>query len=345
MSTVGVAFLLVTGLDLCRANVLSAVASRTGIFDSNGDQLGELSGSSLIAEPPPAIEFHTSTRRARYVLVDNAMETRSDVTSSERRNCDLVMPHSERDALIEPSLLASDIGSLSAAARTVAAAGAEWVHVDINDGSSICQRSLSSLGPASVAAVRTAAPSLHVDVHLYTVDPEAHVAEVAKAGASRITFQWEALLLDSTEARVPSGADAATRRAAALARARALAASIRAAGCTVGCCLAPSTAADEIAELCDADELELVNVLSVEPGIGGQPFQPTVMDKVRRIRAAHPKLPLLMVDGGIDATTAPLAAAAGANALVSGSYLFKALPGQMGERLEVLEHALKEHGD
>ena len=89
----------------------------------------------------------------------------------------------------------------------------------------------------------------------------------------------------------------------------------------------------------------MVNVLSVLPGIGGQAFRAEVLDKVRALRLAHPELPYLKVDGGIDAKTAPLAAAAGANALVSGSYLFKAPLGRMAERLEVLERALVGHGE
>ena len=88
-----------------------------------------------------------------------------------------------------------------------------------------------------------------------------------------------------------------------------------------------------------------MDVLTVNPGIGGQTLQPAVLDKVRALRRRHPQLPYLLVDGGIDDATAPAAAAAGANALVSGSYLFRAPPGRMGERVQLLERALVEHGE
>ena len=246
------------------------------------------------------------------------------------------MPRSGRAVLVEPSLLAADVGNLAAAAREAAAAGASAVHVDITDGSAPAGRALSSLGPASVAAVRAAAPSLRIDVHLYTLHPEAHVAAVAAAGADRITFQLETMGDDHGE-----GWD--TPEAAA--RAAALVALIRQAGCGVGVCIAPGTPASAVAALVAGGGVELVDVLAVNPGVGGQPFQHEQLDKVRQLRAAHPQLPYLMVDGGIDAATAPLAAAAGANALVSGSYVFGAPLGRLAERLQALHAALVEGGE
>ena len=91
--------------------------------------------------------------------------------------------------------------------------------------------------------------------------------------------------------------------------------------------------------------VDLVDVLAVLPGVGGQPFQPSSLDKVRQIRAAYPALPHLMVDGGIGPETARLAAEAGANVLVSGSYLFAAPPGGMTARLTALEQVLLDHGE
>ena len=81
--------------------------------------------------------------------------------------------------MVQPSLLAADVGDLASACREADAAGAAWLHVDICDGSATCGRSLSCLGPASVAAVRKAAPNLKIDVHLYTREPEAHVQAVS----------------------------------------------------------------------------------------------------------------------------------------------------------------------
>ena len=89
---------------------------------------------------------------------------------------------SGRPAVVSPSLLAADVGHLAAAAEELVRSGAHWVHVDVTDGSAECGRSLSSLGPASIAAVRRAAPSLRVDVHLYVREPEHHVEACASAG-------------------------------------------------------------------------------------------------------------------------------------------------------------------
>ena len=86
--------------------------------------------------------------------------------------------------------------------------------------------------------------------------------------------------------------------------------------------MAPSTPVEEVAPLLDAGVVDLVDVLAVEPGWGGQPFNPAVLDKVRWLRAHYPRLEYIMLDGGITAETAPAAAAAGANVLVAGSYLF-----------------------
>merc|ERR1712224_957901 len=106
--------------------------------------------------------------------------------------------------------------------------------------------------------------------------------------------------------------------------------------CRAGVCIAPATPIETIRPL--LGHVDLVDVLAVLPGIGGQPFQHDALDKVRALQQlAGPKLEYLMVDGGIDAETAQLAAAAGANALVSGSYLFGAPTGQMAERFQLLE--------
>lgn len=332
---------------------------RAGVFDTDsGVQLAELSSTKVYSMPASIeLRIHDGARPCigRYTLSVQggaALDGRA-----QERPAELVMPRSGRRAFINPSLLAADIGSLSLAAQQVAASGAEWVHVDINDGSAICQRSLSSLGPASIAAVRKAAPQLKVDVHLYTLDPEAQVAAVASAGAHRIVFQWEALLeAPRGGGRGPAGGGmphdqtgepvtAAEAAEGALVRARALITTIRSAGCAAGVCLAPETPAAVLDPLCAEGELDLINVLSVLPGIGGQAFRSEVLEKVRWLRREHPALPYIMVDGGIDGTTAPLAAAAGANALVSGSYLFRAPPGRMAERVAVLRQALMEHGE
>ena len=159
------------------------------------------------------------------------------------------MPRSGRQMLLEPSVLAADIGSLASEARALEAAGFSWVHVDVCDGSRECCRALSSLGPASIAAIRKAAPSLSIDVHLYVLDPEEHVGAMASAGADRITFQIETLGDGGYE------------------RAHALATRINALGCHAGVCMAPATPVEAVDELCRNGDVDLVDVLAVLPGV------------------------------------------------------------------------------
>lgn len=241
-----------------------------------------------------------------------------------------------------PSLLAADAGALGAAVAELAAAGAEWAHVDVFDGSLAGSNgALSSMGPATVAALKRAAPRVRLDVHLGVGhgpdDADAMrdlVAELAAAGADRLTFQYE-----------PAVAGARDADAAALALARA----IGAAGCRAGVALAPATPAAAARALVDAGAVDLVDVLAVAPGRGGQKFRADeALAKVRELRAAHPALRHLMVDGGIDAATAPLAAAAGANVLVAGSFLFPRAAGDAprfsASRFAELADALTERG-
>ena len=308
------------------------------IDSSNGQELGESTASSMDGWWSSLGDACTTALEAAgCALPDVACIELHQVAPTRELQVPrpVEMPRSEREIMVQPSVLAADIGSLSAAAREVAAAGAKWVHVDITDGSLIAGRSLSSIGPASVAAVRAAAPALLIDVHLYTLDPEAHFRAVAEAGADRITFQMESM------GSLASGSETE----AAQSRAMTLASDIAAAGCRVGVCIAPDTPIDVLLPLCRERAVDLVDILTVNPGIGGQKLQPAALDKVRALRDAHPELPYLLVDGGIDDTTAPLAAEAGANALVSGSYLFRAPPGGMGERLRLLETKLAECGD
>ena len=157
---------------------------------------------------------------------------------------------------------------------------------------------------------------------------------IAGAGAARITFQIEALLQDFDGQPSEEFYN----------RARALALTIRSVGCFAGVCLAPDTPVSVIEPLVAAADIDLVDVLTVLPGIGGQSFRPDMLEKVRALRKGHPDLPYIMVDGGIDAATALQAAEAGANVLVSGSYLFGA-PHEMASRIRRLEDVLCQQGD
>ena len=139
---------------------------------------------------------------------------------------------------------------------------------------------------------------------------------LAEGCSSGLTFQFESC----------SSVDAA----------RALAVEIRKGGCDVGVCIAPETPVSAIAPLLDAGLVDMVDILAVAPGRGGQSFDPVALPKLRALREKYPDL-RLQVDGGIDATTASDAADAGADVLVAGSYIFRA--GDAAEAVAALRGA------
>ncbi|KAG2433666.1 hypothetical protein HXX76_008037 [Chlamydomonas incerta] len=202
--------------------------------------------------------------------------------------------------IIAPSILAADFANLAAAARESEAAGAGWLHVDAFDGSwSACRN--FTVGPPVVAALARAT-RLPLDVHLAVQHPGRYIDSLVKAGAAGITVHWE--IGPETELAVLLGW-------------------IRGAGLRAGVALAPDTPLpDSLVSLAARGGVDVVLLLAVAPGWGGQAFRPAVLDKVRQLReAAGPRL-RIQVDGGINAATAAEAVAAGADVLVAGSFLF-----------------------
>lgn len=194
--------------------------------------------------------------------------------------------------LIAPSILASDFSRLGEEVRAVIDAGADWIHIDVMDGHFTPNL---TVGPAIVAALREHA-SVPMDVHLMIDNPEEYVDDFANAGADIITFHVEA----------------ATHPHRILSRIRDL-------GCRAGIVLNPGTSHDEIEYL--ADFVDLVLVMTVNPGFGGQRFIPEMLRKIQLVRAMLGDRDL-EVDGGIDNETAPAVIEAGANVLVAGSYVY-----------------------
>lgn len=201
------------------------------------------------------------------------------------------------EILIAPSLLSSDFARLGDEMARIEAAGADWHHVDVMDGHFVPNL---TIGPPVVAALKRVA-RLPLDVHLMISEPVRYAPQFAKAGAHVLTFHLEA-----------------TGDAGALAAAR----EYRALGVpVVGVSIKPDTDVERLAPLLEL--VDLVLVMSVHPGFGGQAFMPEVLEKTRWLREQG-FAGYVEMDGGVDATTLPLCVAAGADVLVSGSALFGA---------------------
>lgn len=201
---------------------------------------------------------------------------------------------------LSPSVLSADFARLGADCREVLDAGADMIHFDVMDGHFVNNL---SFGLPVLGGLRKALPDAYFDVHLMITHPLTFVKKFAEAGASCISFHLEA------ESDIP-----------------ATIASIRACGCDAGLVINPSTPAEAMFPY--LDDLSLLLVMGVNPGHGGQAFQPSTLDKLRRLRAECDRRglhPYLSVDGGVKAaTTGPQCVEAGATLLVAGSAVFAA---------------------
>lgn len=195
---------------------------------------------------------------------------------------------------VSPSILSADFANLERDIKRIEDGGADWVHVDVMDGHFVPN---ITIGVPVVASIRKVT-KLPLDVHLMIENPEKYVEPFVKAGADILTFHYEC------------GTD--IKKTIDL---------IKSFGIKVGLSIKPKTTPDVVFQY--LKDLDLLLVMTVEPGFGGQKFMQDCADKIPVIKEKAPENLIIQVDGGINAETAKICTFYGANSLVAGNYIYK----------------------
>lgn len=195
--------------------------------------------------------------------------------------------------IVSPSILSADFANLERDIKRVEEAGADWLHVDVMDGHFVPN---ITIGVPVVKSIKKVA-SVPLDVHLMIENPEKYVEAFKNAGADIITFHYEAVE-----------------------DALAVIKLIKSYGVKAGLSIKPKTKAEEIFEF--LPELDLVLIMTVEPGFGGQAFMHDCAQKIVEIKQNAPESLIIQVDGGINNVTGHVCTSLGANSLVAGNYIY-----------------------
>lgn len=198
---------------------------------------------------------------------------------------------------ISPSILSADFANLERDIKTIEAAGADWVHVDVMDGHFVPN---ITIGMPVVKSLKKVT-NLPLDVHLMIENPQKYIDDFANSGADIITFHYEAV--DKNEIKEITD-------------------KIKALGIKAGLSIKPKTKPEEILDCLES--LDLVLIMTVEPGFGGQKFMQDCAEKIKIIKASAPEKLIIQVDGGINNITGKICTEYGANSLVAGNYIYRA---------------------